>query len=690
MTTERPPFQSGMAFAILFLLPAFASAELLVWWNFDEEAGSDLVIDQTGNENDGELINFDANDDSDLVPDGGKFGGAVHFDGEDDYVSNITDFQPRDEAFTYAYFFKPDEDDYTGGHDRDDHIYSNARPHFSFSRDGGGDGLLGMYYNVGGDGQAKTTTSEWDNETWHHIAWVYDGENVIVYVDGVEEDSVPGGGTHTVQGDGRFNLGSNAGNNAFDGWMDDLTVWDEALTASDVAALAESGVAVFLESRNTDEDEDGLPDIFEQLIIDADEDDAINSVEDVLPEGDFDEDGLSNLAELNALTNPTDADSDDDGLKDGVENNTGTWTSVDATGTDPKNPDSDDDSLLDGVENPDLPYDPANPATQPGTDPNIADSDSDAFSDGSEIDIGTDPTDVNSVPELGQRLLVIGGAADEPTSGADQAVIDFLVERYGEQNVDYMGASGAETGDELAYAALILSSTFGSGEARNKFHESVVPIMNWEEALARNAGGEFSMSSGRPKDNSEHSIIITEEHPITSGFAVGSTVVMTDGPAEFWWSTDELAPGSITLAADDDDEEFNRFLHIIEQGEELLSGDPAPGKRLMLGMTDNTFNLLTDDARTIFGQAVDWLLGIGVSSGPTFQITEVARGEDEVGLTFTSKENKAYTVERTSNFVDWQELTDGLESQGESTEYADDNLPDDRFTLYYRITEEAE
>jgi hypothetical protein len=674
--------------AILIPLTQNAPAELLMWWNFDEDAGSDTVGDQAGNDNDGDLMNFDLSEDSDLVPDGGKFGGAVHFDGEDDYINTTSGFQPVGEAFTYAYFFKPDEDDYTDGHGRDDHIYCNARPHFSFSRDGGGDGLMGMYYNIGGDTQAKSTTSEWNNDTWYHVAWTYNGEDIIMYVDGVEESVEPGGGVHTVQGDGRFNLGSNAGGNAFDGFMDDLTVWDEALSSTDVLAMAQSGVAAFLDSRNVDSDGDEMPDLFEQQIIDADDADAINTVADVLPGDDFDADGSTNLSELNANTSPVNADTDGDGLKDGVENKTGTWVSVDSTGTDPRNSDSDEDTLLDGVENPDLPYDPANPSTQPGTNPNLADTDGDEFSDGSELSLGTDPTDKNSVPEVAQRILFLGAAADEPTAGADQEVMDFLIERYGEPNIDYMSSGDADTGDELAYGTLILSSTFGSGTARNKFQDSVVPILNWEEALARDAGGEFAMSSGRQKDTSEHFINIKEDHPITTGYDVGTTVQMTDGDAEFWWSTDNLAPGSLTLAADDDDEDNNFFLQIIEQGEELLNGDPAPGKRIMLGITDNTFGAFTDDAKTLFGQAVDWLLGIGDTTGPIFQITEINRGDTEVLLTFTSKANKTYTIRRSTDLQNWLELSDGIESGGELTEFGDEDLPEDKSTLYYQIVEE--
>ncbi len=54
-----------------------------------------------------------------------------------------------------------------------------------------------------------------------------------------------------------------------------------------------------------DTDSDGLPDTFEQVIVDADPDDEIDDVGDVLSGDDFDADGASNGAECAAATDPT-------------------------------------------------------------------------------------------------------------------------------------------------------------------------------------------------------------------------------------------------------------------------------------------------------------------------------------------------------------------------------------------------
>ena len=95
--------------------------------------------------------------------------------------------------------------------------------------------------------------------------------------------------------------------------------------------------------------------------------------------GDYDGDGLTDVAELEGATSPLDPDGDDDGLSDGAEV---------AAGTNPNNPDSDNDGVNDGAE------------ITAGTDPTNSDSDGDGFSDGSEIAKGSDPTSSDSVPPL--------------------------------------------------------------------------------------------------------------------------------------------------------------------------------------------------------------------------------------------------------------------------------------------------
>ena len=79
-------------------------------------------------------------------------------------------------------------------------------------------------------------------------------------------------------------------------------------------------------------------------------------------------------------TNPS-GDSDDDGLNDSVETNTGIYVSADDTGTDPSNPDTDGDTVNDGAE-----------VNTYNTNPLLKDSNSDGFEDGELENANLEPT----------------------------------------------------------------------------------------------------------------------------------------------------------------------------------------------------------------------------------------------------------------------------------------------------------
>ena len=137
-----------------------------------------------------------------------------------------------------------------------------------------------------------------------------------------------------------------------------------------------------------DGDGDGIPDIYERAngLNPASNDAAL----------DLDADGMKNLDEYKVGTAANNPDSDADGLKDGVETNTGNYVGASDTGTSPLSADSDGDGLKDGAETQTGTYVDAN-AT--GTHPLKADTDADGFDDGFEVRGDFDPTKATSSPE---------------------------------------------------------------------------------------------------------------------------------------------------------------------------------------------------------------------------------------------------------------------------------------------------
>ena len=186
-----------------------------------------------------------------------------------------------------------------------------------------------------------------------------------------------------------------------------------------------------------------------------------------------------------------------------------------ATGTDPLDPDTDDDGLLDGVETNDGSFDDAMVDT--GTNPLLEDSDSDDFRDGAEVNLhGTDPNIASSFPRTALRVLFLGGAATG-TQGADGIAIRYIQDKYGISGTEYLQASASTDASEDTFDLLVLSSTPGSGDIRSKFEDSLVPIVNWEEAISDNGAGEFGLSSAVMTKSTTTTEIEMGDHPIAQG-----------------------------------------------------------------------------------------------------------------------------------------------------------------------------
>jgi hypothetical protein len=95
-------------------------------------------------------------------------------------------------------------------------------------------------------------------------------------------------------------------------------------------------------------------------------------IEENLFPNDLSQDGISNEEKIALGLDPTEYDTDRDGLSD--------WYEINVSGTDPLNPDTDGDGLTDGQE-----------VLIFGTDPLNPDTDGDGFPDGQEVEAGFSP-----------------------------------------------------------------------------------------------------------------------------------------------------------------------------------------------------------------------------------------------------------------------------------------------------------
>jgi type II secretory pathway pseudopilin PulG len=223
-------------------------SNLVGWWKLDETSGT-IATDSSGNSNDGTLVNMDPA--TDWIS--GQVGGALDFDGWNDYVNLGADSSlnfETSEPFTIAAWVKTTENygivvsfrsSTDDGADIDLSVgYEGAnndpgKAMFLVRQDGGG-----QYANVAGDLVS--------DGQWHHVAGVRDSSGTIeLFVDGESQGTDSGaqsGGAITTDlraiGSERrwVSVGYGTADQRYlEGTVDDVRIYNRALDANEIAQL---------------------------------------------------------------------------------------------------------------------------------------------------------------------------------------------------------------------------------------------------------------------------------------------------------------------------------------------------------------------------------------------------------------------------------------------------------------------
>lgn len=161
----------------------------------------------------------------------GRFGGACLFDGDDDFIEvPYSEEFCIEDGFTYSAWIWPET---VLGDDK--MILGFHLPYLSI----GGEGNLVMSLDPMGDQYWVYGESVLERENWYHVVATYDSEGYMkVYVDG-EEDGVEEVFKDVTGCDSNLNIGQNNGIHFYEGLIDEVMIFNRALSDEEIMALYE-------------------------------------------------------------------------------------------------------------------------------------------------------------------------------------------------------------------------------------------------------------------------------------------------------------------------------------------------------------------------------------------------------------------------------------------------------------------
>ena len=223
------------------------------WWKLDDATGTTAVDSSPAGGHDGTLTNGP-------VWVAGHLGGALQFDGTDDYVDS--GWSENLSTWTIScWVTSPAAPSSTGSPSGPLHRENNYQ--FNWNHSNGGNWPASVATNVGAWTPARLGTLS--ANTWYFIAGTFDGTDLKAYTDGelittVALSGTPASDTNTMK------LGRHAANTQyFGGTVDDARVYNRALTQEEIQQVMKGGVNAGL--AGTPSPEDGGTDVPRDVVL---------------------------------------------------------------------------------------------------------------------------------------------------------------------------------------------------------------------------------------------------------------------------------------------------------------------------------------------------------------------------------------------------------------------------------------
>lgn len=216
--------------------PTGTDTSLKGYWSFNgKDVSGTTAYDRSGMGNNGTLT-------AGATVTNGKLGQALSLDGVDDYV-NITSMPSAmfsNTTFTATGWFKTASDS----------VYILSQ---DICDGGWGVNVWGGYFGAltrgnggcGAGGVGRSSTIRVDDNKWHHFAAVITTDtvtsgnnNIIIYIDGVLNQGSLTAGVYGTAADSKVQIGTRySGTNPFLGSIDEVRIYNRALTATEVLGL---------------------------------------------------------------------------------------------------------------------------------------------------------------------------------------------------------------------------------------------------------------------------------------------------------------------------------------------------------------------------------------------------------------------------------------------------------------------
>jgi pimeloyl-ACP methyl ester carboxylesterase len=211
-------------------------------------------------------------------------------------------------------------------------------------------------------------------------------------------------------------------------------------------------------------------------------------------------------------------------------------------------------------------------------------------------------------------LLVTGSS----TLTASDLFISTRLQDLG-YSVTVKSAESSLTTDATATDLVVISSTVEPSIVNSKFRDVAAGVITWDEGMFPYLGMTGSVAGtdfGRSEPQTE-AIITPTSNPLAAGLT--GTVTISTFAAPFAWAKPNANAAKIATLQSDPDK---AVVFGYESGTSM-PGLAAPGRRVGLGMADDTAEVLSADGWALFDSAANWAGGL-TNNAPTISITSPA------------------------------------------------------------------